>query len=82
MLTLSRIIACAGAGSAYSIQAWLFAQLLNVTTYTGQALQNASNHWSLMFFVLAIGTGLAYFVLGSSSNTISTVRIDIQLLNT
>lgn len=68
-----RAIGCAGAGQANAVQAYIFSHLINVITFTGSALQAASNHWSLMFFILAIGTALAYFILGFSSNTISTV---------
>lgn len=54
-----------------ALQAWLFAQILNVTTLLGSALQKATNHWALMFFILGLGAGVAYFILGYSSNTIS-----------
>ncbi|CZR50859.1 probable leptomycin B resistance protein pmd1 [Phialocephala subalpina] len=65
-------VGCAGGGQAYPLQAYIFSKLINVITFVGPALQAASNHWSLMFFILAIGTGLAYFILGFSSNTISS----------
>ncbi|KUJ22548.1 P-loop containing nucleoside triphosphate hydrolase protein [Mollisia scopiformis] len=65
-------IGCAGGGQAYAVQAYIFSNLINVITYTGSALSAASNHWSLMFFILALGTGLSYFILGHSSNVIST----------
>lgn len=45
-----------------------------VIVHTEQALTDAANHWSLMFFILALGVGVAYFTLGWSSNTISVVR--------
>jgi ATP-binding cassette subfamily B (MDR/TAP) protein 1 len=69
------LVGCAGGASGYPIQAYIFAQLLNVFTYVGQALRDASNHWALMYFILAIGIAVAYFILGSSSNVVSTVRI-------
>ena len=67
------LIGCASAGAANPVQAYLFAQIIHVITYTGQQLQNASNHWALMFFVLAITVAAAYFVLGFSATTISVV---------
>lgn len=65
------IVGCAGAASGTAIQAYLFAQLLNVVVLIGEALAAASRHWALMFFILAIGVGVAYFTLGASSNTIA-----------
>jgi ATP-binding cassette subfamily B (MDR/TAP) protein 1 len=67
------LVGCASAGAANPVQAYLFAQIIHVITYTGQQLQNASNHWALMFFVLAITVAAAYFVLGFSATTISVV---------
>lgn len=68
-----RIIGCAGGAQAYATQAYIFSHLINVLSLAGAALEAASNHWSLMFFILALGTGFAYFLLGFSSNTVSTV---------
>ena len=34
---------------------------------TGQALVSTGTHWSLMFFIQAIGVGIAYFMLGRAS---------------
>lgn len=56
---------------AFPIQAYLFAQLITVVNLTGQALSNASSHWALMFFVLGLCIGFAYFCLGFSSNTVA-----------
>jgi ATP-binding cassette subfamily B (MDR/TAP) protein 1 len=66
------LVGCASAGAANPVQAYLFAQIIHVIN-TGQQLQNASNHWALMFFVLAITIAAAYFVLGFSATTISVV---------
>lgn len=64
---------CVGAASAYPIQAWLFAKLITVATPPFDNVASTSSHWALMFFILALGAGVAYFVLGSSSNAISVV---------
>jgi ATP-binding cassette subfamily B (MDR/TAP) protein 1 len=57
----------------YPIQAYLFAQLIQTFTLTGQALIDRGNFWSLMFFIQAIGVFIAYFVLGWASHHASTV---------
>ncbi|TVY41689.1 ABC transporter [Lachnellula occidentalis] len=64
-------IGCIGAAAGNPIQAYLFAHIVNVITYTGEALSKASSYWALRFFILALGTLVAYFTLGWSSNTIS-----------
>lgn len=64
-------IGCLGAATGNPVQAYLFAHIINVVTEVGEALQKASNHWALMFFILALGTLVAYFILGWSSNEIS-----------
>lgn len=74
ILTDNRLIGCAGGAQAYATQAYIFSNLISIFALTDKtALSAASNHWSLMFFVLALGTGVAYFILGYSSNNISTV---------
>jgi ATP-binding cassette subfamily B (MDR/TAP) protein 1 len=65
--------------AANSLQAWFFSQLLNVVTIVDGTLQAAVNHWSLLFFVLGIGSGIAYFTLGYSSNQISVVSTILSL---
>ncbi|EPE29144.1 P-loop containing nucleoside triphosphate hydrolase [Glarea lozoyensis ATCC 20868] len=62
---------CAGAASANSLQAWFFSKLLTVVTIVDGTLQATVNHWSLLFFILGIGSGISYFLLGYSSNQIS-----------
>jgi hypothetical protein len=70
-----RCAGCAGAASAYPLQSWIFSQLiLVIALIVPDELARASAHWALMFFILAIGVGVAYFSLGWSSTTISTVR--------
>ncbi|KAL7798115.1 multidrug resistance-type transporter protein [Trichoderma ceciliae] len=69
--------ACAGA--AVPLQAWLFAQLIVVFQFTGQKLLHESQFWSLMWFVLAIGVGCAYFgTIFSSTQMSSIIRAKYQ----
>ncbi|KAL3466893.1 P-loop containing nucleoside triphosphate hydrolase protein [Aspergillus heterothallicus] len=63
--------AAAGAGSAYALQSWLFARLIEVFQFTGQRLVDAANFWALMFFVLALCVAVCYFMLGFSAVVIS-----------
>lgn len=65
------MIGCVGGATGNPIQSYLFAQILHVTTYFGKALSDASAHWALMFFLLAIGIAIAYFILGWASNSIA-----------
>lgn len=51
--------ACAGA--AVPLQAWLFARVVAIFALQGDELLRESRFWSLMWVVLAAGTGLAYF---------------------
>ncbi|EXJ89769.1 hypothetical protein A1O3_02836 [Capronia epimyces CBS 606.96] len=60
-----------GAGSAFSLQSWIFARLVAVFQLTGARLKERGDFWSLMFFVLALGVGTCYFSLGYNSNTLS-----------
>ncbi|KAF2093344.1 P-loop containing nucleoside triphosphate hydrolase protein [Rhizodiscina lignyota] len=60
-----------GGGVLFPLMAWIFAQLINVFTLTGQALLSQGNHWSLMFFILAIGVGLSYFIIGWAGSLVS-----------
>ncbi|KAG9248548.1 P-loop containing nucleoside triphosphate hydrolase protein [Calycina marina] len=50
----------------------ILAQRVRVVTETEQQFTSSENHWSLMFFVLALGMGAAFYMLGISSNSIST----------
>ncbi|KAL1597186.1 hypothetical protein SLS60_008768 [Paraconiothyrium brasiliense] len=62
----------AGAGSSYAIQSYLFARLITSFGFWGDYLRKATNFLCLMLFVVAIGVGLCYFVLGWVSNMVST----------
>ncbi|KAH5553229.1 hypothetical protein HBI25_173440 [Parastagonospora nodorum] len=65
------LVAAAGAGSSFPIQAYLFARLISGFSYWGEALVAATSLLCLMLVVVAIGVGLSYLVLGWVSNTAS-----------
>lgn len=65
------MVGCFGGATGNPIQSYLFAQILNVTASKGKALSDASAHWALMFFILAIGIAVAYFILGWAANSIA-----------
>ncbi|RMZ83886.1 hypothetical protein DV737_g1426, partial [Chaetothyriales sp. CBS 132003] len=71
-LYLLTVLATMGAGTAFALQAWFFSKLVEVFRFTGHKLISASNHWSLMFFILAIEQAIAYFILGYASTAISS----------
>jgi hypothetical protein len=60
--------------AGWPIQSFLFAKIVTTFQLTGRALIKGSEHWALMFFILAIGIGIMYFVLGWLANTLSMVR--------
>ncbi|QSS64149.1 ABC multidrug transporter, partial [Histoplasma capsulatum] len=79
------VIAAAGCGCRISRYAthlgmygclmcsYIFAQLTAVFQLSGDQLINRSEFWALMFFILALGVGFFYFVLGFSSTSLSAV---------
>ncbi|RMD40861.1 hypothetical protein DV735_g4278, partial [Chaetothyriales sp. CBS 134920] len=70
-LYLLTILSAMGAGAAFPLQAWIFSKLIEVFTFTGRELIRAGNHWSLMFFILAIEQAISYFFLGYASTAIT-----------
>ncbi|KAF7893036.1 uncharacterized protein EAF02_000574 [Botrytis sinoallii] len=68
---LMLVIGAIAAGAAYPIQAYLFAQIISVFSLTGPRLKAATEHYALMFFVLGLGAGVAWFIMGYSSTIIS-----------
>lgn len=65
------IIGILGAGAVYPIQAYVFAYMIQVFTYTGARLVKEGNFWAGMFGVIAAGTGVVYFIMGVASHLIS-----------
>ncbi|TGO92120.1 hypothetical protein BPOR_0010g00320 [Botrytis porri] len=68
---LMLVIGAIAAGAAYPIQAYLFAQIISVFSLTGPRLKAATEHYALMFFILGLGAGVAWFIMGYSSTMIS-----------
>ena len=58
-------------GATYPAQAVLFSRILNAFILQGQEARNQANFYSLLFFVVALGNLLAYFVLGYTCNLIA-----------
>ncbi|MCJ1437783.1 hypothetical protein MMC27_007170 [Xylographa pallens] len=65
------LLSALGAGSVFSIQAYLFSHLIVVFQYTGAQLVSAGNFWSLMFFVLALCDGVFLGLIGFCTNSLS-----------
>ncbi len=66
-------------GATFPAQAILFSRVLNVFLLTGQEAQDEANFYSLMFFIVALGNLLAYFVIGWTWYAFAS-RIFTQLL--
>ncbi|KAH8723608.1 P-loop containing nucleoside triphosphate hydrolase protein [Phaeosphaeriaceae sp. PMI808] len=60
-----------GAGAVYPLQAYIFANLIQVFTLSGDQLVSRGNFFAGMFGVLAAGVGVAYIALGTSTHLIS-----------
>jgi ATP-binding cassette subfamily B (MDR/TAP) protein 1 len=65
------IIGILGAGAVYPIQAYVFAYMIQVFTYTGNRLVKEGNFWAGMFGVMAAGVGVFYFIMGIASYLIA-----------
>lgn len=50
------------------------ANMMDVFTLTGKAMEDRGNFYASMFIVLAAGCFLSYFTLGYSTNIIAQVR--------
>lgn len=61
------VVAAMMAGSAVPLQAYLFAKTIAVFQLPMSEVLSEGSFLSLMWFVLAIGVGIAYFALGYSS---------------
>ncbi|WQF79623.1 Putative Type 1 protein exporter [Colletotrichum destructivum] len=66
--TLIAVVAAAG---AFPGQSLIIANLVDVFTLTGSEMITKANFFSLMFFVLALGVLVCYFIMGLATNTIA-----------
>ncbi|CAL5866562.1 uncharacterized protein PFLUO_LOCUS771 [Penicillium psychrofluorescens] len=74
LLCLTASLGVLGAASAFPLQSWLFANLIDVFRLTGQNLSDAANFWALMFFILSLGVAACYATVGYSANRLSVVK--------
>jgi ATP-binding cassette, subfamily B (MDR/TAP), member 1 len=66
------IIGAIGASTSLPIQAYLFAQLIQVFQEPrGQQILDDSSHWALMFLILALCIGFMYLIVGWAASTLS-----------
>jgi ATP-binding cassette subfamily B (MDR/TAP) protein 1 len=65
------IIGILGAGVVYPLQAYVFAKMIQVFTYTGAKFIREGNFYAGMFGVIAAGVGVFYFILGVAAHLIS-----------
>ena len=59
------------------MQAYFYAKVISAFQLTGYNLIHTGNFWALMFFVLAITVGLAYFgiaAIGAGLGCVSSVE--------
>ncbi|QSZ35400.1 hypothetical protein DSL72_008270 [Monilinia vaccinii-corymbosi] len=68
---LMLMIGAMAAGATHPIQAYIFAQVISIFSYTGAKLKSATEHYALMLFILGWGAGAAWFIMGYSSTIIS-----------
>ena len=66
-------IGCLIGGATFPAQALLFARLIRVFTLQGEEARDQANFYALMFFVVALGNLVAYFVIGWNCNVIAQV---------
>ncbi|KAK2731944.1 hypothetical protein FQN55_004419 [Onygenales sp. PD_40] len=79
------LIVCVLGGLTFPAQAILFSRLMTVFTLKGQAMVDRGDFFALMFFIVAIGNLVAYFILGWVSNLIAQVltqRYRLELFDT
>ncbi|EGC42005.1 multidrug resistance protein [Histoplasma capsulatum var. duboisii H88] len=79
------VISCIAGGLTYPAQAVLFSRLVSVFTLQGSAMLDRGDFFSLMFFMVAIGNFIAYFLLGYVSNRIAQVvnhRFRLEIFET
>ncbi|KAJ5611398.1 hypothetical protein N7510_008117 [Penicillium lagena] len=71
LLCMTALLGLLGAASAFPLQSWLFANIIDVFRLTGKNLSDTANFWALMFFVLSLGIAACYAAVGYSANRLS-----------
>ncbi|KAJ5737474.1 uncharacterized protein N7483_002599 [Penicillium malachiteum] len=71
VLCLLTLLGVLGAGAAFPLQSWLFANLIDAFRLTGKELSHAANFWALWFFILALGIAACYGMIGYAALTLS-----------
>lgn len=66
--------------AAYPAQAILMSRFIDVFQLTGSAMEDKGSFFALMFFAMACGTFVVYFLLGWVSNVIAAVRYCVMWL--
>ena len=61
------------AGAIYPLQAFIFAKVIEVFTFTGDELVSKGNFWAGMFGVEAAAVGIAYFVIGYALHYVEVI---------
>lgn len=61
-------------GGVYPAQALLFSRLINVFILPGDEANDRANFFSLMFFIVALATAIAYFVIGWTINLVCIIQ--------
>ncbi|TVY71496.1 Sophorolipid transporter [Lachnellula suecica] len=68
-------VVCIACGAVYPSQSILFGKFLSVFQLTGDALNQASKFWALMFFILAIGVLFAFGAFGIIFTNMATISM-------
>ncbi|KAK7184542.1 ABC transporter transmembrane region [Paraphaeosphaeria sporulosa] len=71
VLYLLAFVGILGAGAVYPIQAYVFANVVQVFTLSGQSFVQKGYFWAGMFGIEAAGVGIAYFAIGFCTHMIS-----------
>lgn len=50
-------------------------KLIEVFQFTGSAMRTNGNFFALMFFILGLGSFVAYFIIGWTSNIVAQVGL-------
>ncbi|KAK0119465.1 hypothetical protein ONS95_010913 [Cadophora gregata] len=64
------VLCALAAGATFPGQAILFSRILNVFTLPPNEAQSEANFYALMFFIIALGNLVAYFIIGVLCNVI------------